>query len=211
MTAARRERRVEDTRVAILEAAAGAFAKKGVERTTMQDIARESGYTAASLYAYFPGKVAIVEGLLALLHRELVETFELPLPPGLAFAQSLELLVRRQLELAEKRRDAMSVFIECGHSVRSIEFVRGEAGFDVYVPLMAAWFARTAGPRDLGTLGPDEAAVCFAGLTHGFFHRWLRAGEAHPLSTLAHYLVQLFLHGVRGTARKPATAGRRPR
>src|SRR5512134_3241369 len=122
MKAARRERRVEDTRIAILEAAAGAFAKKGLDRATMQDIARESGYTAASLYSYFPGKTAIVEGLLALLQRELRESFDLPLPKGLAFAQSLELLVRRQLELAERRRDAMTVFIECGHSARSLEF-----------------------------------------------------------------------------------------
>lgn len=211
MTAARRERRVEQTRLEILEAAARAFARKGLDGATMQDIARESGYTAASLYTYFPGKTAIVEGLMVLLQAELLATFDHPMPAGLTFAQSLELLTRRQLELADRRRDAMAVFIECGKAAHGLQIAHDAAGFELYVPPLAAWFTRAARAKDLGGLSADEAATFFAGLSHGFFHRWLREKEPASMASRARQLVQLFLHGVTGTARKPASAGKRSR
>jgi len=217
MKSERRQRRVEQTRIEILEAAARAFATKGLEGATMQEIARESGYTAASLYAYFPGKVAIVEGLLGLFQRELLDTFDMPLPAGLAFAQSLELLVRRQLELAERRREAMAVFIECGSAARQQHVAPAQAGFELYVPRLAAWLSRTAGPGDLGGLRVEDAATFFAGLSHGFFHRWLRGKETLTRASHAQLLVQLFLRGVSGVpsvvpvARKAGASGRRSR
>lgn len=211
----RRQRRVEQTRVEILEAAARAFADKGLEGATMQQIARESGYTAASLYAYFPGKLAIVDGLLELFQRELLDTFDMPLPAGLTFAQSLELLTRKQLELAERRREAMAVFIECAAAARSQQASRARGGFELYVPRLAAWLSRTAGPGDLGGLGAEEAATFFAGLSHGFFHRWLRGQDPLTRPSHAQLLVQLFLRGVLGVAspapvtRKAGSARRR--
>jgi AcrR family transcriptional regulator len=215
MRETRRQRRVEQTRVEILAAAARAFADKGLDGATMQQIARESGYTAASLYAYFPGKLAIVEGLLGLFQRELLETFDMPLPVGLTFAQSLELLTRRQLELAERRREAMAVFIECAAASRSQRSGRDQAGFELYVPRLAAWLSRMAGPGDLGGLGAEEAATFFAGLSHGFFHRWLRGKDPLTRPSHAQLLVQLFLHGVLGVppaaraTRKTGSARRR--
>lgn len=217
MKEVRRQRRVEQTRIEILEAAARAFADKGLEGATMHEIARESGYTAASLYAYFPGKTAIVEGLLGLFQRELLDTFDMPLPAGLTFAQSLELLVRRQLELAERRREAMSVFIECGRASRAQHLPREEGGFELYVPRLAAWLSRNARPGDLGGLGVEEAATFLAGLSHGFFHRWLRGKQTLTRPSHAQLLVQLFLNGVAGVpatthaSRKAASAGRRSR
>src|SRR5262245_42206365 len=172
---ARKQRRVEQTRLEILEAAARAFARSGIDGTTMQDIARESGYTPASLYAYFPGKQAILEGLLGLLRDELLATFDVPTPAGLTFGQSLELLCRRQLELADRRRDALSVFIACGGGAR--QFIpREQTGFQLYVPTLAAWLRRAARAGDL-RVPAEEAAVLFAGLMHGFFHRWIRGEE----------------------------------
>lgn len=202
---------MEQTRIEILEAAARAFAERGLEGATMQEIARESGYTAASLYAYFPGKVAIVAGLLDLFQKELLETFDQPQPAGLTFAQSLELLVRRQLELAERRREAMAVFIECAAVSRAKHVAREHGGLETYVPRLASFLARTAGPGDLGGLGVDEAATFFAGLSHAFFHRWLSAKEPLTRPSHAQLLVQLFLHGVRGVpaAQAPIVPGKR--
>jgi AcrR family transcriptional regulator len=210
MKTGRQQRRIEQTRLEILEAAAKAFAKKGIERTTVHEIARESGYTAASLYAYFPGKMAIVEGLLGLLQREILATFDEAVPAGLTFAQSIELLTRRQLEFADRRRDAMSFFIQCGSRTGVPRPTHDKAGFELYVPRLAAFLARSAKKSDLGGLSTTDAATCFAGVMHGFVHRWLLEKDPQPMIRHATLLVRLFLHGVSGTV-QPVPSRRQSR
>jgi AcrR family transcriptional regulator len=52
----RKDRERETRRRFILDAARSVFAKKGVEATSMDDIAREAEYTRRSLYAYFKSR-----------------------------------------------------------------------------------------------------------------------------------------------------------
>jgi AcrR family transcriptional regulator len=58
-TPRRQQRNIARIREDIVEAAARAFSRHGHRRVTMQDIAREAGYTAASLYTYFRSKKEI--------------------------------------------------------------------------------------------------------------------------------------------------------
>lgn len=53
----------------ILSAASALFAKKGITATTVDEIAKESGYSKATLYVYFKNKEEIV-GLLTLKSME---------------------------------------------------------------------------------------------------------------------------------------------
>ncbi len=60
-----------DQRVAdILAAARRAFADKGFDGASMQDLARAAGISVGNFYRYFPSKAAIVEALIA---RDLAE------------------------------------------------------------------------------------------------------------------------------------------
>ncbi len=54
----------EERGLEILERIRSAFARKGFEATSMQDIAREAGMSVGNLYRYFPSKTAIVEALI---------------------------------------------------------------------------------------------------------------------------------------------------
>jgi AcrR family transcriptional regulator len=74
----RREREIARTREDIVEAANRAFVEVGVHDATMQDIAREAGYTAASLYTYFRSKQEIVEAVMDQLTTEFLQVFEQP-------------------------------------------------------------------------------------------------------------------------------------
>ena len=67
-------------RLDILEAATRAFSRPGLHGTTMQDIAREAGYTAASLYTYFKSKQEIVDAMSNQLTDEYIQVFEQPVP-----------------------------------------------------------------------------------------------------------------------------------
>lgn len=67
-------------RGSILAAAERLFAEKGIDKTTMDDIARESEYSKATLYVYFQSKEEIINAIflsgLVLLHRKLQEAID---------------------------------------------------------------------------------------------------------------------------------------
>ena len=64
----------------ILAAAERLFAEKGIEKTTMDDIAREAEYSKATLYVYFQSKEEITQAILlnsmAIFHRRLHAVLE---------------------------------------------------------------------------------------------------------------------------------------
>lgn len=55
----------EDRHAALLSLIRGAFAEKGFDGTSMQDLARAAGISVGNFYRYFPSKAAIVEALIA--------------------------------------------------------------------------------------------------------------------------------------------------
>lgn len=55
----------DDRTESILEGAKRAFAEKGFDGASMQDIARAAGMSAGNFYRYFPSKNAIVEAMIA--------------------------------------------------------------------------------------------------------------------------------------------------
>lgn len=71
MTAPAALSHASDTRsVEILDRVRHAFAEKGFDGASMQDLARAAGMSVGNFYRYFPSKAAIVEGLI---HRDLAE------------------------------------------------------------------------------------------------------------------------------------------
>lgn len=67
-------------RGSILAAAERLFAEKGIEKTTMDDIARVAEYSKATLYVYFQSKEEIVNAILlsgmVLLKKKIHEALE---------------------------------------------------------------------------------------------------------------------------------------
>lgn len=88
----------DSTRTKILEAAARVMAREGFRGSTVRGIAREAGYTASSLYTYFPNKEAIFAALREWLISRGREAFDAPLPASLTLVQKFELLTQRLLE-----------------------------------------------------------------------------------------------------------------
>lgn len=56
---------LDGTAARLLDAATACFARVGVSKTTLDDVAREAGLARATLYRYFPGKPAVVGALVA--------------------------------------------------------------------------------------------------------------------------------------------------
>lgn len=76
MTATAQTTPLSDQRSAeILDRVRFAFAEKGFDGTSMQDLARAAGISVGSFYRYFPSKAAIVEGLIARDLQEIEQEF----------------------------------------------------------------------------------------------------------------------------------------
>lgn len=67
----------QDLRIAeILGRARNAFAEKGFDGASMQDIARSAGMSVGNFYRYFPSKAAMVEALITADMEEMQRDFE---------------------------------------------------------------------------------------------------------------------------------------
>lgn len=206
----RRDREIVRIREDILQAAARAFAEKGVHAATMQDIAREAGYTAASLYTYFESKDRILDALQELVVREFAATFEEPVPEGLTLRQRLELLMYRQYQVLERHRDAFSVFLAGLREGRAIGCEDGAARprpFFLFVNGIKRYLENAGWEKEFPAELLEDAALVLSGLHHSFFIRWV-AGEDHTkLSDRAADVVTYFFHGLVGACearpRKP--------
>jgi AcrR family transcriptional regulator len=204
----RRERNMAHARLDILEAATRAFARTGLHGTTMQDIAREAGYTAASLYTYFKSKQEIVDAMSTHLTDEYIAMFEAPLPDSLSFRQRFELMLQRQLEIVEKRRPVFHAFIgeEMGGRLCSDESETFHKNFERRIGSLAEWLRHNAKPEDLGGNDPQIIARLLFGMAFGLLHQ-LREDVAHAsFLDYASIITEFFFHGV---SSKPKTGARK--
>lgn len=64
------EAHVEARRDDIMNAALRLFSDRGVEETTMSDIADDAGISAGAIYRYFPGKADLIQGCVLRVQEE---------------------------------------------------------------------------------------------------------------------------------------------
>lgn len=214
---ARRELEVARKREGILNAAARAFARGGYHATTMQDIAREAGYTPPSLYAYFSGgKEQIFAELAALLSREFVAVFEEAVPLELPLSQRLELLLSKLFEKADRYRDAVKVFMVARLSgetaiSQGMAAESSESSDFSSVQLLTKWLRKNTKRSELGSHKLEELGVALAGLAHAFCVQWLATGSTSSIAAQAARVASLFLHGAVGSPREAKSKRTRER
>jgi AcrR family transcriptional regulator len=208
--AQRREREIAHARTDILDAAVRAFAHLGLHKTTMQDIAREAGYTAASLYTYFKSKQEIVDAVFNQLTEEYIAVFDQPLPSGLTFRQKFELVLHRQLELVQKRRNVFNSFLSeeagggvCGPDGHSSAF---HTNFERRIQRLTKWLQDHAVPEDIGGHKPDMVARMLFGMAFGLLHQWDESTEDGSFVDYAPIITEFFFHGTSGS---PKTGARK--
>jgi len=209
----RRAREIARTRQDILDAAARALAASGFNGATMQDIAREAGYTAASLYSYFSSKEEIIRELFHSILRERMAIRSMPMPADLNARQKLEIFLRRQFDFARRHRDVIRFFLLSGGLPSGILPTdlegcppcvpqAGATPLEVSANEFAAFFAEHVSREELAGWSAEDAGLAFSGLAHGFFLRWLRAGDDEPAKAEdIPLLVEFFFAGLAAAAK----------
>jgi len=195
----RREAAAARARKDILEAAARAFAQRGYAGTKVADIAQEAGFTAASLYTYFPGKRDIFMALVELIVGELYEVLAFAPPPALSALDRLEARLRHLLEWVEHRRDGFTVFFALERNAAP-DLAELDDPYADHRPEDAV---RLAFEQWLGELTPPHAlalplptvALALAGLVDGFIRQFIKAPADGALVAETQTLIHLLLHG----------------
>jgi AcrR family transcriptional regulator len=204
----RREREIAHVRTDILDAAVAAFGRKGLHNATMQDIAQEAGYTAASLYTYFKSKQEILEAVLKRLTDEYLQLFEAAVPSGLTFRQRFELVMQRQIELAVRQHNVYHSFFggdhlpaPCGTDSSARAF---HSDFELRTQRLAQWFRDNAKGDDLGGNDPEIVARLLFGMGFGLLHRWGESADKSKILEFAPILTEFFFHGISGKTKTGA-------
>ncbi len=78
----------------ILDAALKLFSEKGFHNTRLEDIARDAGFSKASLYTYYKDKETIFLRLAIRVFSELIETLHERIDEKKSFSLNLELLLK---------------------------------------------------------------------------------------------------------------------
>ena len=198
-----RERKFERNRADILEAAARAFAKKGLAGATMQDIAAEAGYTVPTLYSYFKSKEEISHGLVAMVQRELLSALELEPIGGLTFAQNLELFIRRAFETADKRRSTLSLLLQLGPAAKVPHDDGHCSGPQVVRRAAIEWARKASAGEGPGGRPAELVAQTVLGIWHSFFLNWIFEGADGRLADQASAATELILYGLCGKPKQP--------
>jgi AcrR family transcriptional regulator len=191
---ARKETEVDHTRHEILRAAARAAARKGFEALTIRDIAKEAGYTVGTLYNYFDGKEAIIQGLIQQLTDVILRSLHEPLPAGLTFRQKVELLALRQLTMAEEWRDGVMSILAMmwGSATLPLEAMQSSKLRDGFVK----WVRANAQRVDLGGKDPIEVALFYFGVLQSVVLAESRKKSKAPLVDLLPRIMDLLFHGL---------------
>ena len=92
----------------ILRAAMKLFSERGLDGTSIRDIARESGYTNPALYKHFAGKEELALHLFETCHRRLWAKCHAAIDAAKSFDGKLEAHIGQVLELVDEHPDAMA-------------------------------------------------------------------------------------------------------
>jgi AcrR family transcriptional regulator len=160
------EAHIEARRDDILNAALDLFASRGVEETTMSDIAEDAGISAGAIYRYFPGKDDLIRECYLRVYREAQE----------------------RLEAARREADGPLDWLECA----GVSIVRDDAGVCGDPALMLEFGLRSSRDNEEWGLQFRAAAVATLAAVRGAVEQAQASGEIDPSLDAATIAILLY-------------------
>lgn len=203
--------RYERKRETILEAAATLFNARGLNGTTIADVAQGVGLTTTSITYYYRKKedlasacvlraIETIDDLILIADRE-------PNPPA-RLAAFIRLYFALQAEIAERRKPAMINFWD----LRAMAGAGAETAADAFSDLFRRfrrWFADPDGPSLSRIEQNARAHLVFSAFL--WAKEWLGRFETEDYPRAAERLADVLIHGLAGAGADWAMVTRDPR
>ncbi len=177
----------EETRQRIIAAAERVFYDKGVQETTLEDVARAAGVTRGAIYWHFANKTEL---LLALhdavpLPQENMVAQELQADPPdpLALMEKASLGWLAEISRDERRQRIHAILLRCDYSREMAGVLERQREMDAASCLSAYHAFRQAAAKGqlAPTWTPEVASHCFIWMLKGLYQDWLRFGRNFDL------------------------------
>jgi len=191
------------TRDLILDAAERVFQRRGVSRTSLQEIAEDAGLTRGAIYWHFQNKSDVFDAMMQRVTLPMAATLQIP--PESEVADPLQHL-RRTLAVAFHQTvhdvQVQRVFEIASHKVEYVDELqalreRHIADRDSCLNDLNRLLALAIERKQLaGTVPVRVATIGLHALIDGLMHNWLLDPQAFDLETAGAQAVDAYLAGL---------------
>ncbi len=197
--AARRRSTAEAARETILAAAATVFSHKGYYGGTIEDVAREAGYSPAALYKHFKSRDEIFSELWKRVAGDLEVLFTRAAHQRGSFETRLRWLLQELARLLETNPNMLIAFLSqrpyTTKDRRSELEISALAHYRRHMAELTALMESGIREGSLRNGCAETASLLFVGLVYEFAYRWVTAEAAFDVSLDLDVLIDLFKHG----------------
>ncbi len=185
----------------INEATLRVVSRKGLEGTTMQEIADEAGLAKGTLYLYFDSREELVVHVAESAFEELQHAVAAALGRKGAFTERLAAAILAHVEFFERRRDFFRLFLSVAHpgpcAERSARSERhGHPLYHAYLDLFASFFAEGQALGEIRPFPPDRFALFVAEGLAGLILRRLGETDPPPIEEDVRLIVDTLADGI---------------
>lgn len=190
-------------RQAILDAALGLFAARGLRATSIEDICAASGASNGSLYHHFGSK----EGIAAALYASAIEDYQRGALAVFRNAQSAEAgfcgCVEHYLHWVRDHRELAGLMLAVEHSdVRELAADRVAALNETFRDEIGEWMRGRAAAGELPDVPGDLMMPSVLGPARRFAELWLEGKTRTSISEAAQVLADVAWRGLAGRPRQ---------
>ncbi|QIX26572.1 TetR/AcrR family transcriptional regulator [Nocardioides sp. JQ2195] len=185
-----------DRRSRILESAATLFAEKGINASTVRDIADGVGILSGSLYHHFDSKDAMVEAIVVEYLEALTKRYTAAVLPHSDPRAQLHELVLASLQVVQEHEHASEIY------QANRKYFEGSDRFNSVRDLAAAVQVAWAEVIDTGVRSGVFRADVNPRVFHRFLRdavflasRWYHPSEVYSIEDLAEDTARIFLDG----------------
>lgn len=201
----------QETRNRILDTAVEVFNRQGVGKTSLNDIAKETGVTRGAIYWHFANKVdlfdAMIERLICPLQINSAEREARLAADPLGFIQSATDEFVDKMQNDPSFRRVFEIFWhKCEYigemaSLRDSHLEEGQNHIDVIQQAFA--LAQEKGQIDR-SLTPHQATIGLISLVDGLLFNWTKKPDMFPLERYAPGIFGAWFKGIGATRTWPA-------
>ena len=161
-----REKKKQETRQAIMQAAITLFAEKGFEKTSIEELAKAAGIGKGTIYGYFQTKNDILhafcEDELESLHQELTSNAD----KGIPLLQQMVAIYMSEFHKLIENREFARLFMRQTTFPRNVDRQRHLEHEDNYFKLL---FPLLEKAQERGELRKDIELLYITGHFHGLY------------------------------------------
>lgn len=205
-----------ETRNSILDTAERVFGKRGVSRTSLEDIAKAAGVTRGAIYWHFRDKAdlftAMVSRVTLPMEDPLCRTWNSSVADPLSHVRDKLVEVLRRMTIDPQcRRVFHVVYHKCEYvdEMRDVWKRLGEMRAGCLANIERGFRDAVAKGQLPKSADPRSAAVGIYALIDGLINNWVIDPDRVPLAPEAEHMIDLYIAGLRHAGPAAARASRK--